>query len=354
VIIICITIIIFTVFWRFDLCATVVPAAGNTAVSIVPLTTFPTADPTNEMRGFGVFLNGVTLTNAATSCLFNDFFPVSGPITPNGGLFNLAKDMVLSGTNLSLVNGGLFNGNSHSLSFPDKAGSFRVPGPTTIGNTELALYSDITLAGLVTFTNICTIEGNGYVLDVTGGTLAVGAGASLLMKNTILKNASGARLFCVDNLGTFSFENVTWILDASYSFTQGIIDVLYNLKLTGTQIFAYKSTKPLTIRSNSTLFFDTGMTFSYDTTANNLLAFQDATSNLHLYETTLFANNVGLQLTKGTLIIDGACSLLSNATNATQGIALGDNVSAANNITVSVLAESGFNNQSGYFVMQNV
>jgi len=75
---------------------------------------------------------------------------------------------------------------------------------------------------------------------------------------------------------------------------------------------------------------------------------------LSLYETTLYANTSGLKLTKGILYVNGLCPLLSSATNANQGIAIGDGASAANNVTLSILAESGFSIQSGFFVYNNV
>jgi len=88
--------------------------------------------------------------------------------------------------------------------------------------------------------------------------------------------------------------------------------------------------------------------------ANNLLSMIDNTSYLHLYETTLFATNIGLKLTKGVLVIDGQCPVISSGINAAQGISIGDGLSVANNLTTMVLAESGLAVQSGFVVYNNV
>ncbi|MCX5921739.1 MAG: hypothetical protein NTX86_00180 [Candidatus Dependentiae bacterium] len=328
---------------------------SNAAVSVANLTVFP-AVANNQMLGFTAFPNGITLANASTTCLYNALFPIGGPITMNGGLLNLAKDLSITGTNTYLANAGSFNGNTNAIILPQQVTTFTTSGAIVIGNADLVFNSNVTLNGLLTFTNSCVVEGGGYILDVTAGGIAVGRNSSaVLLKNMILKNASGNRFYCIDNTGTFSLENVTWVLDANYSFTQGTLQIFDEVKITGlNRIFAYASTQTMVINSNSTLFFDTTMTFSYAATANNVVLFDDNTAFLHLYETTLFVSNAGLNLTKGSLVIDGQCSVISTATSAAQGISFGDNILPANNLMTMVLAESGLNIKSGFLVYQNV
>jgi hypothetical protein len=92
---------------------------SNTTPSRPALTTFPAADGDNEMRGFAAFENGFTLQNSSTSCLYNSFFPISGTITFNGGTLELDRDLVLTNT-VSFADGGIIDGNSYALEFPDK------------------------------------------------------------------------------------------------------------------------------------------------------------------------------------------------------------------------------------------
>ena len=98
------------------------------------------------------------------------------------------------------------------------------------------------------------------------------------------------------------------------------------------------------------------MTFSYDPSVANssLLAMVDETSVLHLYEAEWYVTNVGLQLTKGTVIIEGTCPVSSEATQAAEGISVGDGSIASNNAKIKELAESGLQLMSGYFVYKNV
>lgn len=57
---------------------------SNTAVSRQALASFPSTDSNNTMLGFASFENGFTLASITTTCLYDDFFPVYGPITMNG------------------------------------------------------------------------------------------------------------------------------------------------------------------------------------------------------------------------------------------------------------------------------
>lgn len=325
---------------------------SDTAVAVQPLTTIAAGDATNQIIGFSAFVAGVTIPNAATVCRYNNYFPFYGPITMNGGLFNLNRNLTF-GSSATLPTGGQFNGNGFSLNLPTITTPFQINGGT-MGNITVVVNSPIQLNTLLTFTNTCVIEGNGNSIDCTNGALAVGAGGSLLIQNATIKGISNNRFYCYDNNGTFSLDNVTCVLNATLTYSLGRLDIMDNVLFTGTQIFAYTSPRAITIRSNSSWMFDSGMTFSYATTANNLLSFTDVTSVLKLYETTLYANTPGLQLTKGTVVFDGVCPVINDASSSAQGISIGNGASSANNVVVSVLAESGIILNRGFFVNNNV
>lgn len=203
----------------------------------------------------------------------------------------------------------------------------------------------------------CVIDGKGYVLDLSGTTsLAVDSGASVLLQNLIIKGVSAGNILCLDGNGTVSLENVTLLLDADYSFTQGSLEILENVIIGGPHVFTYKSSKKSTIKSHAKLVFDSGMTLKYDapTTAKDLLAMEDATSILYLHETTLHSTTTGLRLTKGTLVLEGTCPVISDATVEAEAIMLGDGASSVNNIDFKILPGSGFRIDSGFLAYKNV
>lgn len=209
----------------------------------------------------------------------------------------------------------------------------------------------------VRFKGSCAVDGRGHVLDLTSGSnIIIASGASLLLKDVTLKGVSGSRILLEDSVATLSLNNVEMLLDADFTFTQGHIDIIGDTKVTGTNVFTYKSAQVSIIASHARLLFGTGMTFKYDSpiTSGNLFTLTDMTSILHLCETTLHSTTTGLRLTKGTLVVEGACPVLSDATVEIEGIFLGDGASAANNVHVKVLDESGLDLQSGYLVYKNV
>ena len=216
-------------------------------------------------------------------------------------------------------------------------------------NQNLKLNHDITLKGNV------SINGKGNVFDLNGNTMFVDSGASLLFENLTLKNISGNSIQCLDNVGTISLKNVAWSQSGNFSFENGRLDILDDVIITGgAHGFAYNSSQISTIKKNTTLSFDAGMTFSYaPSVANkNLLAMEDVSSVLHLYETSLYSTTTGLQVTKGTLVIEGTCPIISDATVEAEGIMIGDGT-AQNDVTVKILPESGLRLDSGYFVYKN-
>lgn len=325
---------------------------SDTAVAVV--TAVQSIANGDVINGFSIFTGGITNSGgAAASARYNNYFPIYGPLTFNSGLFNLNRNLTL-GSNATLVNGAQFNGNGFSLNLPTKTSNFVIPAGTVMGNLTLSVNSPIQLNAVLTFTNNCVIEGNGNIIDCTSGALAVGAGGSLNIQNAILTGLSNNRFYCYDNTGTVTLENVTCVLNNTLTFSQGRLEFIGDNLFTSTQIFLFQSPRSMTIHSNSTWMFDSGMTFSYAAAANNLLAFDDITATLKLYETTLYANTPGLNFTKGTVILDGACTLINDAASSANGISIGNGISSASNVTMSVLAESGINITRGFFVNNNV
>jgi len=222
--------------------------------------------------------------------------------------------------------------------------------------TDVVLNSPVVFGESVHFQGVCSANFNGHSLDLNGQTLYVDAGASLALQNVTLKNITGSNILCADSAGTLSCNNVTFELSGNFDFSQGALSIIGDTRMTGEYSFTYSSDQNCTISSGATWFFDSGMTLRYDPAggANNLFVFEDALAQLQLYETILYAPSTGLRLTKGTIIVDGECPVISDATNENGGIWIGDGVSSVNNATLSILSESGFVLQSGYLVYKNV
>jgi hypothetical protein len=325
---------------------------SNTAVAVAALTTVASGDPTNQIIGFSAFANGLTIPNASTLCYYNNFFPIYGPVTMNGGLLNLSRDLTF-GSNVTLPTAGQFNGNGNSLFLPTKTTPFEINGGI-MGNVTVVANSPLQLNSLITFTNRSVIEGNGNIIDCASGGIVVGSGGSLKIQNATIKGMASNKFYCADNTATVTLQDVTCLLSNTLTFSQGRMDFVGTNMFSGAQVFLYQSTRSMTVKSNTTLMFDSGMTFSYAANANNLISFDDVSSVLKLSETTLYAGASGLRFTKGSIVLDGLCPMLNDGTSSLNGISIGDGISSANNAVLTVLAESGIVVNRGYFVNNNV
>ncbi len=229
--------------------------------------------------------------------------------------------------------------------------------PLTLTNANVVFNSPVQLQAPVSCGGACIIDGNGYTLNLNSQSLNVkSGGASLLFRNIMLEGITGTNLQCLDTLGTISFENVTCVVNNSLQFNQGQLAIIGECIMTGTGQFIYTSNQGSTIFHGAQWYFDRGMTFSYfpQNSAKNLISFADSTAQLYLYETALYIQSSGLQLTKGTLKIDGQCPFYSYATSSANGILIGDNANSANNVNVMILPESGIYEERGYVIDQNI
>ncbi|MCA9770212.1 hypothetical protein KC460_02470 [Candidatus Dependentiae bacterium] len=224
-------------------------------------------------------------------------------------------------------------------------------------NAKITFNSNVTLKNKVCFEGNCTVKGNGYIIDLDSqGAIIVDSRSSLLLCDATLKGVVGTNVRCLDSSSTLSLANIIWMQEQDYTFTSGYIDIVGDVAITGTHTFSYQSDQQSTIFPYTKVFFDKGMTLSYDpkTVARDLLAMIDQTSILHLYDTVFHSTETGLQLTRGTLVIEGNCFIKSDASVLEEGINFGDGIYQSNNLYVRILPESCLDIKSGFLVYKNV
>lgn len=305
-----------------------VTVGSNSAVSRQALAKFQGNN--NAMLGFAAFENGFTLNNFATNCTFNSYYPVSGPINMNSGTLTLQQPLVFGGT-ATLATGGTFLGNGLSIDLPKISGSFSLPGNTTFDTTKLALHSNITLGGVISFSGSSVIEGNNYSIDLSGGSIVLAAGATLLIRDANLKNVSGTNIVCQSNTSTLTLQDVIWNQTGNYTFSAGAINIQNECTLVGTSSWIFAGNQAMTIKSNSNLMVSDNMIFDYapSSTAQNLIVLTDYSSQITLQNSTVHTST-NLILTQGQLNVEGISYVTSDTT--TIGLTFGDTTSAHDTI----------------------
>ncbi len=340
---------LFLVLCAFKVYA--VTIGSDTTVSREGLASFSSVD--NEMLGFAAFEAGFELQDASTTCSFDSFYPVSGDITFNGGTLFLFQDFVLSNT-VKLFDAGIINGRCFEMSFPF-TDTLDLPG-FTFEDIVLHLGGKTVLNGDVTFIGEIVIDGHGNKIDMNGFDFIVSNSASLSIKGVEIEGISGNQIRCLDSLGTITLQDVKWVQNGDYSLDNGHFDFFGEVVITGSGVFAYRTDEFATLDSYSKITLESGMTFSYDPSIanNSLLVMTDTTSVLSMHNSTLFATSTGLQLTQGTLEIDGKVVLESEATVQAEGIVFGDGSDEDNDLQLVVMPEASIEVNSGYFVYANV
>jgi len=303
----------------------------------------------NSLIGFAIFSGGFSLANSAASVLWDCYYPVQSTITLNSGTVTLTEDFLMASDAL-FSNGGTVEG-GYKVVLPKINSTFTLPGAFTFNNITLVCNSSILLTGSVTFQGNCVIEGNTNVIDLGSGSITVDSDSTLYIKNAIIDGIS-ANISCQDSTSTLNLDDTVWIQSDDYSFDSGNLDIVNTNIFTGKKVFTFETTGTCLIHQNSRLAFDSGMTFSYNTTSRNALVFENRLSVLELYETAIYSVSPAFQLKKGTVVVNGTCPVFNNAAVSSNGILIGSGT-FADNVTLKILSESGFDVRSGYLVYNN-
>lgn len=301
---------------------------GNTAFTATP----------NTVNGFAIMTGGFSLANPATALTWNSFYPTLSTTSLNGGNITLTRDFIMGG-NATFVTGGTFTCGGFSVVCPQTNTTFSMSGSNDyiINGGTLRFHSPVILNSQLLFQGTCILDGGGNTITLgSSGQIGVNTGGSLLIKNATLQGVSAGQLFCEDITGSMTLQSSSIILDGAYSFTLGILNIVNDVEITGSNVFAFRSTNSLIINSFAQLMFDIGTTFSYDTNNASLIFFSNNTSELYLHGANLVATGTGINLTKGTLNMDLNCTFSSSGT---LGITIGNCIvtSGASDCTVNLL-----------------
>jgi hypothetical protein len=146
-----------------------------------------------------------------------------------------------------------------------------------------------------------------------------------------LENRDGIRT-SLRTLGAGSrivLADLTSNFDSNFTFSLGNIDIERDVIFSGSwQTFAYTSTSPLTIQSDSSLLFQNGMTFSYDSAAaaKDKLVFSDRSSVLEFCGASLHTTWTGIRLAGGRVVLDDKVTFSSEARNEAEALELASDV----------------------------
>lgn len=278
------------------------------------------------------------------------------------------------------------NGNGHAINFPQGTGiAMTVDSGVTVTfqNTVLRGYNDARVSqpfslinSRVIFGQNCTVElSNGQDLSeiwwfagsarIKGfnnrlgisstGQIRVMPQSTLKIEDTVLTKLYVDKIVCLNNNSSIQFQNSDLLFDSDLTWTIGSMRFSGDVTMRGVGTFQYQTSMGSTIDSGSKLTFENNIYFSYEplsTNLRNLLVMTDSTSVLCFNNTGLVSTTTGMQLTKGTLLIDGSVFVYSYATSNAEAIIFGDGT-PANDLLVKLMPGAGLKVFAGYLNYQN-
>ena len=294
-------------------------------------------DSGNLIEGSGSIDSFVTLDNSASSLLVGLQGLINAPISPNGGTIRLGSNTTFAATNY-FISGGTLDLQAYTLSLSPATISL-VPFALTVsgdGGTVILTY-DLTLSATRTIVGNVTYDGNGNAINFDGGFFEIAPSSQLTLKNITLNGIGPNSIFCFDDTGTITLENVTLSLTDDFEFAHGTLIYKNAVRLIGLHTFAYTSNIPATIADNSTLLLDGGI-ICVEGRATvggpDPLYFTSKQSVLSCGQCTLHITASGMGLTRGRVEFTSSALLETESTDTNYGIILGNNSSAEDDITL--------------------
>ncbi len=297
---------------------------SNTVFSRQPIVTFPAAGTDNTMLGFAAFESGFRLQSSTTTCTYNDFYPIGGTVDMRGGRLYLSKDLVFN-KSLNLTSSGSFFGSQYALEFDPAVTDLTLSPSLTFDNMPIVLNTNTLIHGPWQFRGECKISGRGRRLTLRGNSsIVVRQEGSLILEDMVITGLKANNLRCLNDSAYIELRNCTLILDRLFTFSQGSLIFDCDVRITGSNTFAYTTGLSSTINSQATLFIDQGTTFSCASRRRErtLLSFTDESSLLYLNGCTLYSTRTGLQLATGIVAFDNQVTITSEARNANEAISL--------------------------------
>jgi hypothetical protein len=331
----------------------------------------------------------ITANSKAIVRLNNQVQTVFGPeplvvIEP---LYVLHSDVCLSDDHLMLIQPAagpcIIDGIDHTISFANALTNLMQIAPNvevTLTNVVLKNYSEAAVllgsGSRITFGDNVRVEvdsdqlvtrdwafagnnamlvGNGNRLTLDVGSIVVRPSSSLHLQTIGIDGLKRNNLRCDAMSSSLVLESSTLYLTNNMSFSTGLLDIVQDVRLTGTTGFTFSSNQVLIVEPSSALHLD-GITFAYQSPTNNrdAVVLVDRSSVLALDSCTLQSTTTGMRLTRGALAVDGANKLVNTgALSLSEGFGFG-NGNADDDLAIQIKPGASLNLVSGIIDYANV
>jgi hypothetical protein len=169
------------------------------------------------------------------------------------------------------------------------------------------------------FENNTILRGGGNILELgpNGAIVLQGQNSQLLLDGIVIKGISAEKIRCLDNSSKIVLQDVKWIQDGDFTYNLGGLEILNDVYMIGGFTidavgdyfylnFDYRSSQPLRINLNSTLWLTRDMYLTIAPIDDNtgILQLEGPSAALSMDQATLAATNPsGIDLQTGRLVL---------------------------------------------------
>ncbi len=272
---------------------------------VLPITIFNSG---SVLKGTGTMSGLITLYNSSASLNIGLQGILQSTIVMNNGTILLTNGLQL-GNGTTLMGPGIINLGSYFLKCGAGANMWQSPLQWISNGGGIDLQSNTSLSSTWTIQGSLDLKGHNYSLNMqNGGTIYISDNSTLLLENIKLKGLSNQSIQFGGTGSKFVLNNVICEFDDSFNMRQGAIEIDGATILRGkNKVFAYESSRTSTIKSESRLTVDQGLTFSYYPSSwnQNLFEFEDDSGVFELKNSFIYTGTQGLHLRSGQLLIGG-------------------------------------------------
>lgn len=289
----------------------------------------------NSMRGGTNIIGPLVFDNSlAQLTMAIDGF-IDTDISLMGGTLSLGADLAFSRGRF-FATSGTVDLLRYRLTLGSSDITCNVAMNWTATDAAIDIRSALTLTDVWTFDGDIIIDGHGNTIDLdSGGEFIILADSHLTLKDITIRKVGSNDIYCADDTGILTLDNVRWIQDADYTFSYGALEFKNELSLEGEgYAFDFATTQTSTIAAQTNLTVHGGFTFTYDPAAPSatLLEFEDSSAVLILNGGTLHVGLTGFELLHGTLEIERDATIYTEKTVDAygnvidEGLTLGDGI----------------------------
>jgi hypothetical protein len=195
----------------------------------------------------------------------------------------------------------------------------------------LQLADDAVLTDLWSFSGRALIDGRYKMFDIGTSTqagLVVKNGGVLKIVNTYLMQVGGEKMKCLDVDSKIQLSSSILYLQEDLLFKNGSLDIFGDVTFSGGKSFVLQSLGGFTIKRGAQIYLDSDVSFVYDQLDSSAqgLIFEDRTSRMFLHNANIISLKSRLQISRGTIFVDGYSSLNTDGNNLNSSILVDFNV----------------------------